>query len=123
MRRVRLRRGPFFTVLTLDIVSGAFSDHMCLLRAFQAWQKARSDGWEKAFCDRNYLSPATMQMIIGEVCVRFILSPLLHSDFAGNFLCNSDISYFYSIAVLRKVLFTYFTYLTGYDFRLHPLLG
>ncbi|XP_039247577.2 3'-5' RNA helicase YTHDC2-like [Styela clava] len=45
--------------------AGAFSDHMCLLRSFQAWQKAKSDGWERAFCDKNYLSSATMQMIIG----------------------------------------------------------
>lgn len=49
----------------VKFAAGALSDHMCLLRAFQAWQKARSDGWEKAFCDKNYLSPATMQMIIG----------------------------------------------------------
>ncbi|XP_077318393.1 3'-5' RNA helicase YTHDC2 isoform X2 [Lithobates pipiens] len=42
-----------------------FSDHMALLRAFQAWQKARSDGWERAFCEKNYLSQATMEIIIG----------------------------------------------------------
>ncbi|XP_038072672.1 3'-5' RNA helicase YTHDC2-like isoform X2 [Patiria miniata] len=42
-----------------------FSDHMALLRAFQAWQRARSDGWEKAFCQRNFLSQATMEMIVG----------------------------------------------------------
>ncbi|XP_042365751.1 3'-5' RNA helicase YTHDC2 isoform X2 [Plectropomus leopardus] len=42
-----------------------FSDHMALLRAFQAWQKARSDGWEKSFCEKNFLSKATMYMILG----------------------------------------------------------
>uniref|UniRef100_UPI003AAAF468 3'-5' RNA helicase YTHDC2 isoform X2 n=1 Tax=Centroberyx gerrardi TaxID=166262 RepID=UPI003AAAF468 len=42
-----------------------FSDHMALLRAFQAWQKARSDGWERSFCEKNFLSQATMDMIIG----------------------------------------------------------
>ncbi|KAM6391605.1 3'-5' RNA helicase YTHDC2 [Rhynochetos jubatus] len=45
--------------------AGAFSDHMALLRAFQAWQKARSDGWERAFCERNFLSQATMEIITG----------------------------------------------------------
>ena len=43
-----------------------FSDHMCLLRAFQAWQKARSDGWEKDFCENSSLSQATMEMIVGQ---------------------------------------------------------
>ncbi|XP_060076466.1 3'-5' RNA helicase YTHDC2-like [Ylistrum balloti] len=42
-----------------------YSDHMALLRAFQAWQRARTDGWEKSFCDKNYLSSACMEMIVG----------------------------------------------------------
>uniref|UniRef100_UPI0037E88EAD 3'-5' RNA helicase YTHDC2 isoform X2 n=1 Tax=Semicossyphus pulcher TaxID=241346 RepID=UPI0037E88EAD len=42
-----------------------FSDHMALLRAFQLWQKARSDGWERTFCEKNFLSQATMDMILG----------------------------------------------------------
>ncbi|XP_077146608.1 3'-5' RNA helicase YTHDC2 [Ranitomeya variabilis] len=45
--------------------AATFSDHMALLRAFQAWQKARSDGWERAFCEKNFLSQATMEIIIG----------------------------------------------------------
>ncbi|OCU02238.1 3'-5' RNA helicase YTHDC2 [Xenopus laevis] len=45
--------------------AGTFSDHMALLRAFQAWQKAKSDGWERAFCEKNFLSQATMEIIIG----------------------------------------------------------
>ncbi|XP_030916425.1 3'-5' RNA helicase YTHDC2-like [Geospiza fortis] len=45
--------------------AGTFSDHMVLLRAFQAWQKAHSDGWERAFCEKNFLSQATMQIIVG----------------------------------------------------------
>ncbi|KAM9587113.1 3'-5' RNA helicase YTHDC2 isoform 4-T6 [Morphnus guianensis] len=45
--------------------AGTFSDHMVLLRAFQAWQKARSDGWERAFCEKNFLSQARMEIIIG----------------------------------------------------------
>ncbi|KAI1904626.1 hypothetical protein AGOR_G00007630 [Albula goreensis] len=45
--------------------AGTFSDHMAFLRAFQAWQKARSDGWERAFCEKNFLSQATMEIIIG----------------------------------------------------------
>ncbi|XP_009992034.1 PREDICTED: YTH domain-containing protein 2-like, partial [Chaetura pelagica] len=30
-----------------------------------AWQKARSDGWERAFCEKNFLSQATMEIIVG----------------------------------------------------------
>uniref|UniRef100_M3ZZJ7 RNA helicase n=1 Tax=Xiphophorus maculatus TaxID=8083 RepID=M3ZZJ7_XIPMA len=45
--------------------SNTFSDHMALLRAFQAWQKARSEGWERSFCERNFLSQSTMDMILG----------------------------------------------------------
>ncbi|KAG7240878.1 hypothetical protein INR49_023452 [Caranx melampygus] len=45
--------------------SSSFSDHMALLRAFQAWQKARSEGWERTFCEKNFLSQATMDMILG----------------------------------------------------------
>ncbi|XP_029025572.1 3'-5' RNA helicase YTHDC2 isoform X2 [Betta splendens] len=45
--------------------SNTFSDHMALLRAFQAWQKARTDGWEKPFCEKNFLSQGTMDMILG----------------------------------------------------------
>uniref|UniRef100_A0A8C2L053 RNA helicase n=1 Tax=Cyprinus carpio TaxID=7962 RepID=A0A8C2L053_CYPCA len=45
--------------------ANTFSDHMALLRAFQAWQKARSDGWERAFCEKNFLSQATMEIIVG----------------------------------------------------------
>ncbi|XP_010077327.1 PREDICTED: probable ATP-dependent RNA helicase YTHDC2 [Pterocles gutturalis] len=45
--------------------AGTFSDHMALLRVFQAWQKARSDGRERAFCEENFLSQATMEIIIG----------------------------------------------------------
>ncbi|ESO89626.1 hypothetical protein LOTGIDRAFT_124894 [Lottia gigantea] len=42
-----------------------YSDHMALLRAFQAWQKARTEGWERGFCEKNYLSSACMEMIVG----------------------------------------------------------
>ncbi|KAM9367474.1 3'-5' RNA helicase YTHDC2 [Phaethornis superciliosus] len=45
--------------------AGASSDHMALLRAFQAWQKARSEGWERVFCEKNFLSQATMEIIVG----------------------------------------------------------
>ncbi|CAH1795870.1 unnamed protein product [Owenia fusiformis] len=45
--------------------AGTNSDHMALLRAFQSWQKARADGWERSFCEKNYLSSATMEMIVG----------------------------------------------------------
>ncbi|CAE1330762.1 YTHDC2 [Acanthosepion pharaonis] len=48
-----------------NFAANTFSDHMALLRAFQAWQKARTEGWEKAFCEKNFLSSASMEMIVG----------------------------------------------------------
>ncbi|KAH9518412.1 3'-5' RNA helicase ythdc2 [Bulinus truncatus] len=42
-----------------------YSDHMVFLRSFQAWQKAKSEGWERAFCDKNYISSSTMEMLLG----------------------------------------------------------
>lgn len=45
--------------------SGTLSDHMALLRVFQAWQKACSEGWERSFCEKNFISQATMDMILG----------------------------------------------------------
>uniref|UniRef100_A0A3Q3E053 RNA helicase n=1 Tax=Hippocampus comes TaxID=109280 RepID=A0A3Q3E053_HIPCM len=45
--------------------SNTFSDQMTMLRIFQAWQKARNDGLERSFCEKNFLSNATMEMILG----------------------------------------------------------
>lgn len=47
------------------LAADTFSDHMALLRAFQAWQKGRSDGYEKTFCEKNFLSAPTMEIIVG----------------------------------------------------------
>ncbi|KAF8564915.1 hypothetical protein P879_09563 [Paragonimus westermani] len=41
----------------------SFSDHMVLLRAFQFWQKARSEGWERSFCQKNFISTAAFEII------------------------------------------------------------
>uniref|UniRef100_UPI00358FE3E5 3'-5' RNA helicase YTHDC2-like n=1 Tax=Myxine glutinosa TaxID=7769 RepID=UPI00358FE3E5 len=49
----------------LKFAANSNSDHMVLLRAFQAWQRAYAEGWERAFCERNHLSQGTMEMIIG----------------------------------------------------------
>ncbi|GAA54121.1 probable ATP-dependent RNA helicase YTHDC2, partial [Clonorchis sinensis] len=43
--------------------SESYSDHMMLLRAFQFWQKARSEGWEKSFCQKNFISSAAFEII------------------------------------------------------------
>ncbi|XP_045500941.1 3'-5' RNA helicase YTHDC2-like [Colias croceus] len=48
-----------------EFAAGSYSDHMALLRAFQAWQIARSNGKEKAFCAKNLICGATMEMIVG----------------------------------------------------------
>ncbi|XP_074556601.1 DExH-box ATP-dependent RNA helicase DExH1 [Curcuma longa] len=39
------------------------SDHVALLKAFEAWKDARRGGRERAFCWENFLSPVTLQMM------------------------------------------------------------
>eukprot|EP01018_Ginkgo_biloba_P016943 Gb_40990 [translate_table: standard] len=41
----------------------SYSDHICLLRAFEAWQVAKRDGRGYQFCWQNFLSPPTLQMM------------------------------------------------------------
>ena len=36
-----------------------------MLLLYQGWQKAKSEGWERSFCERNMLSSPTMEMIVG----------------------------------------------------------
>lgn len=38
---------------------------MVVLRAFQGWQQARANGWERQFCEQNFISGAVMEMIVG----------------------------------------------------------
>ncbi|RXG71364.1 putative ATP-dependent RNA helicase YTHDC2 [Armadillidium vulgare] len=45
--------------------SGTLSDHMVLLKAFQAWQKACTEHSQRSWCERNFISGATMEMIHG----------------------------------------------------------
>ncbi|XP_075918738.1 3'-5' RNA helicase YTHDC2-like [Petromyzon marinus] len=49
-----------------NLAAFTFSDHMALLRAFQAWQKACAGGSERSFCERSFLSRGTMEMIVGK---------------------------------------------------------
>nr|XP_018686326.1 PREDICTED: DExH-box ATP-dependent RNA helicase DExH1 isoform X3 [Musa acuminata subsp. malaccensis] len=39
------------------------SDHIALLKAFEAWKGAKRSGRERAFCWENFLSPITLQMM------------------------------------------------------------
>ena len=47
------------------LAGGSCSDHMILIRVFQEWQKAHAEGWERRWCSRNFISGATMEMILG----------------------------------------------------------
>jgi len=49
----------------LKFAADTGSDHMAMLRAFQEWQVARSDGKEKKWCKNNMVSASTMEMIVG----------------------------------------------------------
>ncbi|KAL1420950.1 hypothetical protein MTO96_004318 [Rhipicephalus appendiculatus] len=42
------------------LAGNTYSDHMALLSAFQRWQKARAENSEHYFCERNFVSGATM---------------------------------------------------------------
>nr|XP_018900737.1 PREDICTED: probable ATP-dependent RNA helicase YTHDC2 [Bemisia tabaci]XP_018900738.1 PREDICTED: probable ATP-dependent RNA helicase YTHDC2 [Bemisia tabaci] len=48
-----------------EFSADTLSDHMALLKVFQAWQVARSTHKEWSFCSENFVSAATMEMIIG----------------------------------------------------------
>ncbi|KAF7147070.1 hypothetical protein RHSIM_Rhsim03G0064000 [Rhododendron simsii] len=39
------------------------SDHIALLKAFEAWKDAKRSGNDRAFCWENFLSPVTLQMM------------------------------------------------------------
>ncbi|KAH9329485.1 hypothetical protein KI387_001593 [Taxus chinensis] len=41
----------------------SYSDHICLLRAFEAWKLAKRNGQERKFCWQNFLSQQTLQMM------------------------------------------------------------
>ena len=43
----------------------SFSDHIALSKAFKLWSRAKDDGTDKSFCDKNFLSSAAMEMISG----------------------------------------------------------
>lgn len=47
-----------------ELASESYSDHMALLRAFQAWQQARANGTERVFCAKHLICGATMEMIV-----------------------------------------------------------
>ncbi|XP_063990992.1 3'-5' RNA helicase YTHDC2-like [Diachasmimorpha longicaudata] len=53
------------TAARKTLAAGSYSDHMAVLRAFQLWQQARSTGWERKFCEKNFISSAVMEMITG----------------------------------------------------------
>ena len=48
-----------------EFAAGTYSDHMAVLRAFQIWQNARANGWERVFCEKNFVSAAVMEMVVG----------------------------------------------------------
>lgn len=39
------------------------SDHIALLKAFEAWKDAKRSGRDRAFCWEKFLSPITLQMM------------------------------------------------------------
>eukprot|EP00794_Sanderia_malayensis_P018689 gene18689-20576_t len=57
------RRKAYATKTRLG--SNSLSDHIVLLRAYEEWSKARDQGFERSFCNKNFLSSAAMEMISG----------------------------------------------------------
>ena len=47
------------------LAEGSKSDHMTLLRAFQGWQVAKTEGREGAFCRKFGTSASTLEMVTG----------------------------------------------------------
>ncbi|XP_011502346.1 PREDICTED: probable ATP-dependent RNA helicase YTHDC2 [Ceratosolen solmsi marchali] len=48
-----------------EFAANTYSDHMAVLRAFQIWQNSRANGWETVFCEKNFVSAAVMEMVVG----------------------------------------------------------
>lgn len=48
-----------------EFSADSLSDHMGLLRVFQAWQISRANKTEKKFCKDNFINRAAMEMIVG----------------------------------------------------------
>lgn len=44
---------------------GSGSDQLTCVAAFDRWQQAKAQGFERSFCNRNFLSPATLNMVEG----------------------------------------------------------
>ncbi|KAG8185460.1 hypothetical protein JTE90_019719 [Oedothorax gibbosus] len=74
-----------------------FSDHMLLLRAFQAWQRAKSENRERNFCSKNFISSATMEMVVGmrtQILGQLRASGFIRPGGSGDIRdlnCNSEI--------------------------------
>ncbi|XP_068740703.1 3'-5' RNA helicase YTHDC2-like isoform X2 [Montipora capricornis] len=47
------------------LILDPYSDHLVFVQVFRSWQRARSQGYDKNFCRRNYLSQATLEMMAG----------------------------------------------------------
>lgn len=45
------------------LAANSLSDHMSVLRAFQAWQRARSEGWERQFCQQSCVSGPRLETV------------------------------------------------------------
>uniref|UniRef100_A0A8D8YRQ8 Probable ATP-dependent RNA helicase YTHDC2 n=1 Tax=Cacopsylla melanoneura TaxID=428564 RepID=A0A8D8YRQ8_9HEMI len=50
------------------LAGNSASDHMALLRAFQAWQEARARKQQHQFCSSRFISAGTMEMIVATRC-------------------------------------------------------
>ncbi|XP_052758405.1 3'-5' RNA helicase YTHDC2-like [Galleria mellonella] len=49
-----------------EFAADSHSDHMALLRAFQAWQAARAAGGERGFCARQLVCGATLEAVAAQ---------------------------------------------------------
>ncbi|XP_077217577.1 RNA helicase family protein isoform X2 [Tasmannia lanceolata] len=57
-------RDPFVLPINRkEEADDAKSDHIALLKAFEAWKDAKCNNRERAFCWENFLSPMTLQMM------------------------------------------------------------
>ncbi|KAL6010391.1 hypothetical protein ACLOJK_000822 [Asimina triloba] len=58
------RKGMYLACDDSDrTIETGFTDHIALLKAFEAWKGAKHNGREQSFCWQNFLSPATLRMM------------------------------------------------------------
>jgi len=72
--------------------TGTFSDHLVYVKAYEGWLDAYHRGTDRQFCNQNFVSNASMNMIFGIRCfLLFGLDVFFGPTLKGQFRCSQQI--------------------------------